>query len=95
MGWNRYTNGTVATTPASFAAASMASASAELVASGFSQTTCLPAAIDCQGLLGMHPIGCADMYNVDLSVRQQFLQARDAPFNSQRGRGFERPSFGR
>ena len=42
IGWNRYTNGTVPTVPATRCASTSASADAPSSVSGFSQTTCLP-----------------------------------------------------
>ena len=45
IGWYRYTNGTVATTPASAAAATSSAACAGSIARGFSHTTLMPAAI--------------------------------------------------
>ena len=44
-GWHRYMNASMRKTPRRFAAAIMAFASAAFMANGFSQSTCLPAAM--------------------------------------------------
>jgi hypothetical protein len=43
VGWWRYMKASMSTTPARWQASTMRSASADVVASGFSQRTCLPA----------------------------------------------------
>ena len=88
-------NASISATPACSHAAIIASASATLMASGFSHSTCLPAAAAASRPLGVEVVGQRDVHRFDIGVGEQLVVRAVGPWDPQLGRrhlGTERES---
>ncbi len=76
---------TALTSPEAAARATRSAVSSPVRASGFSQTTCLPASRHSAHLFGMEMVGAGDMDNVDVGIGNQRLEALVDPREIGRG----------